>query len=118
MQRETAVAAVVDGCWGFGPVVMEKAVDLGLEKAAHAGIAALTVRHANHIGRLGGYVERIARQEMVGLLFVNMHGGGVIVVPWGGAGGEAGNQSAGRRSATRWWRAPGAGYDHQRGGRG
>ena len=84
VQRETAVAAVVDGCWGFGPVVMEKAVDLGLEKAAHAGIAALTVRHANHIGRLGGYVERIARQEMVGLLFVNMHGGGVIVVPWGG----------------------------------
>jgi uncharacterized oxidoreductase len=42
------------------------------------------VRHANHIGRLGRYVEQVARQEMIGALFVNMHGGGVIVVPWGG----------------------------------
>jgi len=82
--EETAASAVLDGRWGFGQVVMNQAVEMGLERAGRAGIAALTVRHANHVGRLGSYVEQIARQDMVGLLFVNMHGGGVIVVPWGG----------------------------------
>jgi len=82
--QETPVTAVVDGNWGFGQVVMNRAVELGMERAGGLGIAALTVRHANHIGRLGSYVERIARGGMIGLMFVNMHGGGVIVVPWGG----------------------------------
>ena len=84
VSQETPVSAVVDGRWGFGQVVLGRAVELGLERAKGMGIAALTVRHANHVGRLGSYAEQIAREGMIGLLFLNMHGGGVIVVPWGG----------------------------------
>lgn len=84
IESETDASAVLNGNWGFGQVVMSRAAALGVEKAARCGLAALTVRNANHIGRLGSYVEQIARENMIGLLFANMHGGGVCVVPWGG----------------------------------
>jgi uncharacterized oxidoreductase len=82
--RQTAVAVVLDGQWGFGQVVLSRAVELGLERARATGLAAITLRRANHVGRLGSYVEHIARQKMIGLLLVNMHGGGAAMVPWGG----------------------------------
>jgi uncharacterized oxidoreductase len=88
--RETAVSAVMDGHWGFGQVVMDRAVVWGMERAGRYGVAAVTVQRANHIGRLGSYVERIAAGGMIGLLFANSHGGGAIVGPWGGKEGRLG----------------------------
>ena len=86
--RETAVAAVLDGQWGFGQVVAHHAVEWGLERAERYGVAAVTVKNCNHIGRLGSYVERIAERGMIGLLCVNSHGGGASVAPWGGKEGR------------------------------
>jgi uncharacterized oxidoreductase len=83
--RETSITAVVDGHWGFGQATMSKAVDVVLEKAGEHGLAAVTVRNANHIGRLGSYVDRIARQNMIALLFVNAVGiPNFRMAPWGG----------------------------------
>jgi hydroxycarboxylate dehydrogenase B len=82
--EERAASAVVDGHWGFGQVIAGRAVEVARAKAAQSGVAALTVRNANHIGRLGSYVEALARDGMIGLLFANMHGRGGGVVPWGG----------------------------------
>ncbi|MEW6752902.1 MAG: Ldh family oxidoreductase [Candidatus Latescibacterota bacterium] len=83
--REAAPAALlVDGGWGFGQVVMARAVAAGVDRARRLGVAAVTVRRAGHMGRLGSYVEGIAGQGMIGVLFANLHGGGRIVVPWGG----------------------------------
>ena len=83
--RENAIIATLDGHWGFGQVTMSRAVEVGLDKAGQQGLAAVAVRHANHIGRLGSYVERIARQGMVGLLFVNAVGIPAFrMAPWGG----------------------------------
>lgn len=90
VEFETDASAVLDGHWGFGQVVMSQAASMGVEKAKGCGVAALTVRNANHIGRLGSYVEEVAREGMVALLFANMHGGGVCVVPWGGREGRLG----------------------------
>ncbi len=84
VESDTEASAVLDGNWGFGQVVMSEAAAMAVEKASRCGVAALTVRNANHIGRLGSYVEDVARQGMVALLFANMHGGGACVVPWGG----------------------------------
>ncbi len=84
IESETDASAVLDANWGFGQVAMSQAAAMAVEKASRCGVAALTVRNANHIGRLGSYVEDIARQGMVALLFANMHGGGACVVPWGG----------------------------------
>ena len=82
---ETPITATVDGHWGFGQVTMSRAVEIGLEKAKKSGLSAVAVRGANHIGRLGSYVDHIAQQGMIGLLFVNAVGTpGYRMAPWGG----------------------------------
>lgn len=88
--RQTAAAAVLDGHWGFGQVVLNQAVELGLECAGNCGVAAITVKNSNHIGRLSSYVERVAEANMIGLLCANSHGGGASVAPWGGIAGRLG----------------------------
>ena len=81
--REAPVLAVLDAHWGFGQVAMRRGVELGLEKAKAAGMAAIAVHRANHVGRLGSYVEDIARQDVVAQLFVN--GAPTCrMAPWGG----------------------------------
>ena len=81
---ETAASAVLDGHWGFGQVIATRAVGIAVEKARSTGVAAVTIRRANHIGRLGSYVEEVAGHGMSGMLFCNAHGAGVGVAPWGG----------------------------------
>ncbi len=88
--RQTAVTAVLDGHWGYGQMVGSRAVGIGLAKAGQAGLAAITIRNSNHVARLGSYVDEIARQDMIGMLFTNAHGGGPSVVPWGGTRGRLG----------------------------
>ena len=81
--HEAPTLAVLDAHWGFGQVAMSRGVDLGLEKARATGMAAISVRQANHIGRLGSYVERIAEDTAIALMFVN--GAPVCrMAPWGG----------------------------------
>ena len=83
--RDVPAAASLDGHYGFGQVVMSRAVEVALEKAEQIGIAAVTVKGANHIGRLGSYVERLAQEGMVALLFVNASGiPAYRMAPWGG----------------------------------
>lgn len=83
--QENPVTATVDGQWGFGQVTMSRAVEVGMDKAEKLGLSAVAVRHANHIGRLGSYVDRIARKGLVGLLFVNAVGiPSFRMAPWGG----------------------------------
>ena len=81
---DRAVVAVLDGHWGYGHTVATRAAAIGLEKAARSGVAALSVRQANHMGRLGPYVGRIAQRGMVGILCANELGP-ADVLPWGGA---------------------------------
>ncbi|MEE2659330.1 MAG: Ldh family oxidoreductase [Candidatus Latescibacterota bacterium] len=83
--RESKITAVVEGHRGFGQVTMTRAVDVVLDKAGEHGLAAVTVGKANHIGRLGNYVDRIARHDMLALLFVNAVGIPAFrMAPWGG----------------------------------
>lgn len=84
VETQTAVTAVVEGNRCFGQVAAGHMAALGLEKAREHGVAAVTLKGANHIGRLGSYVEDLARQGAIGLLFVNTHGNTGCVAPWGG----------------------------------
>jgi uncharacterized oxidoreductase len=82
--RETPVTAMVDGRRGFGQVVARRGTELAIAKARASGIAAVTLVHASHVGRLADYAEMAARAGLVGLLWVNaVHG--LNVAPWGGA---------------------------------
>ena len=66
--KEAPCTAVIDGNWGFGFVQTEKATRLAIEKAKINGVAAVTVYHQSHIGRLGDYPTMMAAEDMIGLI--------------------------------------------------
>jgi len=81
--HDTPTTAVVDGDLGLGQVVARHATEVGLEKAARHGLAAVGVRRSNHIGRLADYAELAAERGFVGLVWTNAPTA-ASVVPHGG----------------------------------
>ena len=75
--------AVIDGRFGFGQIVAPYAVDVGVEKALSGGLAAVSLRNAGHIGRVGEWAERAAAAGLVSVHFANA-AGSVLVAPFGG----------------------------------
>ena len=86
--HESASIAVLDGNWGFGPVIATHAVALAIQKAKQTDISAVAVSRCNEVGRLGGYAGLAADAEMIGMLMANDHGGGTCVAPHGGIEGR------------------------------
>src|SRR5438552_7740849 len=82
--KESDAFAVMDGDWGWGQVVGREAMEIAIAKASKAGSATISVRQCNHIGRVGDYTLMAAQRGMAATLFVNTHGGGKLVAPWGG----------------------------------
>ena len=86
--HESAAISVLDGNWGFGPVIATRAVEVAIQKAKQTDISSVAVSRCNEIGRLGGYACLAADAEMIGLLMANDHGGGTCVAPHGGVEGR------------------------------
>ena len=86
--RESASIAVLNGNWGFGPVIATHAVNLAIEKAKTCDVSTVTAYRCNEVGRLGGYAQIASDANMIGLLTVNDHGGGQCVAPFGGIEGR------------------------------
>ena len=86
--HESASIAVLDGNWGFGPVIATYAVELAIQKAKQTDISSVAVSQCNETGRLGGHACLAADAEMIGLLMANDHGGGTCVAPHGGVEGR------------------------------
>jgi LDH2 family malate/lactate/ureidoglycolate dehydrogenase len=83
--RRRGVSFVVDGHRGFGHFAARYACDLAVPVAAEYGLAAVAIRHAGHIGRLGHYCERVTAEGMVALMVVGAVGPDVGVMPVPGA---------------------------------
>lgn len=81
---ETPTTAVVDGHWGFGFVVTEKATRMAIDKAKQNGVAAFTIRRQSHIGRLGDYPTICAQEGMIAILTADSGAGPKAVAPFGG----------------------------------
>ena len=75
--------AVVDGKYGYGQTVGPQAVRIGIEKCKASGLAAVALRNAGHIGRVGDWAEMAAAEGLVSIHFVNA-AGSVLVAPYGG----------------------------------
>ena len=86
--HQSASIAVLDGNWGFGPVIATRAVELAIQKAKQTDISSVAVSQCNEAGRLGGYACLAADAKMIGLLMANDHGGGTCVAPHGGVEGR------------------------------
>src|SRR5437879_6662299 len=80
---DTPSLAVVDGKFGYGQTVTPQAVKIGIEKCKKSGLAAVALRNAGHIGRVGDWAEMAAAEGLVSVHFVNA-AGSVLVAPFGG----------------------------------
>jgi uncharacterized oxidoreductase len=85
---ETPAIVAADGNWGLGQVQVYRLLDKLLPKAKALGIAAGTLRHCGHTGRLGEYAEHAATEKMALFAAVNSHGSGRRVAPPGGTEGR------------------------------
>src|SRR3979411_1922879 len=80
---DTPSLAVVDGKFGYGQTVTPQAVRIGIEKCKKAGLAAVALRNAGHIGRVGDWAEMAAAEGLGSVHFVNA-AGSLLVAPYGG----------------------------------
>src|SRR6266404_6670462 len=80
---DTPSLAVVDGKFGYGQTVAPQAVKIGIDKCKAVGLAAVALRNAGHIGRVGDWAEMAAAEGLVSVHFVNA-AGSVLVAPFGG----------------------------------
>src|ERR1700733_6511744 len=80
---DTPSLAVVDGKFGYGQTVAPPAVRSAIEKCKSAGLAAVALRNAGHIGRVGDWAEMAAAEGLVSIHFVNA-AGSLLVAPFGG----------------------------------
>jgi uncharacterized oxidoreductase len=82
--QESPTTTVIDGNWGFGYVVTERAMRRTIEKARSANVAAATVFRQSHIGRLASYPLMAASQGMIGLITADSGRSPKHVAPFGG----------------------------------
>ena len=82
--NETATTLVVDGHWGFGYVVSQRAMQMTIAKAQETGVAATTVFQQSHVGRVASYPLIAAEAGMIGLMTADSGRSSKTVVPFGG----------------------------------
>jgi LDH2 family malate/lactate/ureidoglycolate dehydrogenase len=82
--QESPTTTVVDGHWGFGYVVTERAMQLTIEKADQSNVAATTVFRQGHIGRLASYPLMAVQADMIGLITADSGRSAKQVAPFGG----------------------------------
>ncbi|MCV4732360.1 Ldh family oxidoreductase, partial [Escherichia coli] len=57
-----------------GQVVAHDAMQLGIEKAKQHGMAAIALRNAHHVGRIGYWAEQCAAAGLISIHFVSVIG--------------------------------------------
>jgi LDH2 family malate/lactate/ureidoglycolate dehydrogenase len=68
IERETPTTAVINGNWGFGFVMTERAMQLAIEKASAHGSSGITIRFQGHVGRLGAYTAMAAEDGLIAMM--------------------------------------------------
>ena len=84
--RETPSLLTADAHFGFGQVQCVALIEQLISKARQQGLACGTMCNCGHVGRLGEWVERTAREGLAGLITVNDNGVLKCVSPPGGIG--------------------------------
>jgi LDH2 family malate/lactate/ureidoglycolate dehydrogenase len=73
---------IVDGHGGFGQPAARLAATELTTLAKQSGVAAAAIQNANHVGRLGEWVEQLADTGLIGIAFCNAE---PTVAPYGGS---------------------------------
>jgi uncharacterized oxidoreductase len=86
---DTGSLLTLDGQRGYGQVVGEQAMALGIDRAKAHGSCIMTLGNAHHLGRIGHFAEMAVAQGLVSLHFVNVLSR-PVVAPFGGGDGRFG----------------------------
>ncbi len=86
---DTGTLLTLDGQHGYGQVIGEQAMALGMQRAKTHGSCIMTLSGAHHLGRIGHFSEMAVAQSLVAIHFVNVLSR-PIVAPWGGGDGRFG----------------------------
>jgi len=81
--RETSTTALLDAHFAWGQVAVRQAMSLAVKKAKEHGMAAVGVRQAYHVGRIGVYLLEAVKEGLIGQAYCNGHGMR-RAAPWGG----------------------------------
>ncbi len=79
----------LDGRRGYGQVVGEQAMQLGIRRAQESGSCILALANAHHLGRIGHFAEMAVQRGLVSIHFVNVQSR-PVVAPWNGGDGRFG----------------------------
>jgi uncharacterized oxidoreductase len=79
----------LDGQRGYGQVVGEQAMQLGMARAQDTGSCVMALANAHHLGRIGHFAEMAVERGLVSIHFVNVQSR-PVVAPWGGGDGRYG----------------------------
>lgn len=82
--REAPGLTVLDGHRGFGHVIAADVAQRVADGARSRHVAAVAVRNANHIGRLGEYTEMLAGRGLAAILLASAQGADQQIAPFGG----------------------------------
>jgi hydroxycarboxylate dehydrogenase B len=79
----------LDGRRGYGQVVGEQAMQLGMQRAQESGSCIVALANAHHLGRIGHFAEMAVARGLVSIHFVNVQSR-PVVSPWNGGDGRFG----------------------------
>ncbi len=79
----------LDGQRGYGQVIGEEAMKLGIARAKQHGSCIMTLGQSHHLGRIGHWAEMAVAEGLVSMHFVNVLSR-PVVAPWGGGDGRFG----------------------------
>lgn len=79
----------LDGQHGFGQILGQQAMALGIERAQQYGVAVVSLANAHHLGRIGAWAEQAAAAGLVSLHFANVNNR-ANVIPWQGQSARLG----------------------------
>lgn len=81
--RDVGAVLLLDAGRGFGQTMARDAMVLGAERAKKLGCAAVGLRNASHVGRIGFWAEQCAAEGLVSLHFVNVADHDPLQAPFG-----------------------------------
>lgn len=84
IMQESPTTTVINGNWGFGYVVNERAMKMTIEKARTSNVAAATVYAQSHVGRAASYPIMAAEEGMIAMMTADSGRSPKAVAPFGG----------------------------------
>lgn len=87
--KETDTLAVIDGRHGYGQVIGEQAMGIGVAKAKQSGVAMVAIRRTHHLGRIGHWAEQCCAAGLASIHFTSV-ASNASVAPWGGTDARLG----------------------------